>query len=71
MQRRVLEKLGVDRAVIYREGPPPQPDTTTFTIEPTLVAFDKSARRLGYVGLVSRADGMALTLEWARRARLL
>jgi len=71
LQRRVLETLGVDQAVIYRTSPAPAPETTTFTIEPTLVVFEKAARRLGYVGLVSRTDAMALTLEWARRARLL
>lgn len=71
LQRRVLRTLGVDQAVIYRESAPAAAETTTFTIEPTLVVFDKAAERLGYVGVVSRSDGMALTREWARQARLL
>ena len=70
VQQRVLSALGVDQAVIYREPAPAVPEPTTFTIEPTLVAFDKAARLLGYSAGVPRAEAMALTLEWARRARL-
>jgi len=56
--------------VTYREAPPPPPFEVTFRVDPTLVAFDKAAARLGYRGLVPRARAMALTLEWARYARL-
>jgi hypothetical protein len=62
----------VDAAVVYRE---PAANASglevTFRIDPTLVVFDKATARLGYAGLVPRARAMALTLEWARQARLL
>jgi predicted dehydrogenase/nucleoside-diphosphate-sugar epimerase len=70
LQRRVLGAMGVDQLVTYREAPPPPPFEVTFRVDPTLVAFDKAAARLGYRGLVPRARAMALTLEWARYARL-
>ncbi len=71
LQRRVLPLLGVDPAVVYRE-PRPEPGLeVTFRIDPTRVVFDQATTRLGYSGLVPRARGMELTLEWARQARLL
>jgi predicted dehydrogenase/nucleoside-diphosphate-sugar epimerase len=70
LQRRVLGALGVDAAVVYREALPRTPEPTVFRIDPTLVVFDKAMSRLAYVGLVPRSRAMELTLEWARRARL-
>ena len=71
LQRRVLKTMGVDEAVIYREPPAPVPSEVKFRVDPTLVVFEKATRELGYRGLVSRAEAMALTTEWARYARLL
>jgi hypothetical protein len=71
LQQRVLTAIGVDAAVVYREPPPAAPEEVVFRVDPTLVVFDKAATRLGYVGAVPRERGMALTLEWARAARLL
>jgi dTDP-4-dehydrorhamnose reductase len=71
LQKRVQRALRIDAAVTYREPAAPAPELVEFTIDPTLVLFDKAAARLGYVGVVPRADAMALTLEWARAARLI
>jgi predicted dehydrogenase/nucleoside-diphosphate-sugar epimerase len=70
LQKRVQRALRIDAAVIYREPPPPTPELVEFTIDPTLVLFDKAAASLGYVGIVTREEAMALTLDWARAARL-
>ena len=70
LQRRVLQRLGVDNAEIYREAPPPPAAETVFQIDPTLVVSAKAASRLGYRGMVPRARAMELTLVWARYARL-
>ena len=71
LQKRVQRALRIDAAVTYREPAAAAPELVEFTIDPTLVLFDKAAARLGYVGIVPRPDAMALTLEWARAARLL
>ena len=70
LQKRVQRALRIDAAVTYREPPATAPPVVEFTIDPTLVMSDKAAARLGYVGIVPRQDAMALTLEWARSARL-
>jgi nucleoside-diphosphate-sugar epimerase len=70
LQRRVLPLLGVDAAVVYRTPPEAAPFEVTFRIDPTLVMFEEAKTRLGYSGLVPRERAMALTLEWARQARL-
>ena len=71
LQRTVLKAIGVDEAVIYREPRAPLPSELTFSIEPTLVVFEKAARELGYRGVVPRSEAMTLTTDWARYARLL
>ena len=71
LQERVLAALGVDRAVVYREARPPEPERLVFDIAPTLVISDKATVGLGYAPPVAHADAMTLTLDWARWARLL
>lgn len=70
VQKRLQRVLGLDAAVTYREPGPSSPELITFPIDPTLVVFDKAAARLGYRAVVRRHDAMALTLDWARAARL-
>jgi hypothetical protein len=70
LQRRVLQRLGVDAADIYREPSSMRAEETVFQIDPTLVVFEKAAQGLGYCAMVPRARAMELTLAWARYARL-
>lgn len=72
MQQTLLTKFGADAAVIYR--PPAaggDADQLVYTAERARVSIDKARREIGFEPPVSRDRAMALTLEWARRARLL
>ena len=71
LQDRVLSAIGVDQAVVYRAPLPPVPQTVEFRIDPTLVVFDRASSALGYAASVPPDEGMRLTLEWAKHARLL
>jgi nucleoside-diphosphate-sugar epimerase len=70
LQARVLDLLGVDQAVVYREPGPSEPESVTFSIVPTLVGIDRAVSALGYTAAVPRSRAMELTLAWCRHARL-
>jgi hypothetical protein len=57
---------------IYRPNPAPAAGADTFTVDPIAarVNAEKAARVLGVKPIVSRARAMALTLDWARYARI-
>lgn len=70
-QRRVQRALRIDAAVTYREPAPGPLEMVEFTIDPTLVVFDKASAKLGYRGAVPAEEARALTRRWAVEARLL
>ena len=70
-QQSMLRRFGADAAVIYRPAPPAGQEDLPYFGEPSLVSSAKARRELGYAGLVPREEAMALTLAWARAARLL
>ena len=71
VQGRILNAMGVDQAVVYREPGSAPVDEVVFTIDPTLVVSDKAARELGFAPYLTGEAARALTLEWARHSRLL
>ncbi len=71
MQQRIQKSLGVDAAVTYREPSPSAPELVEFQIDPTLVVFDRAVEQLGYAAVVPRDEGLSLTRQWARAARLI
>jgi nucleoside-diphosphate-sugar epimerase len=61
-----------EEAFVYRPNPVVTDELSPFTVDPIAarVSADKARRVLGYEPLVARGRAMALTLEWARHARL-
>src|SRR5262249_54403411 len=62
-----------EEAFIYRPNPITRDEMNAFTVDPIAarVSADKARRVLGYEPLVPRERAMALTLDWARYARVL
>jgi predicted dehydrogenase/nucleoside-diphosphate-sugar epimerase len=61
-----------EEAFIYRPNPIGNSEMNLFTVDPIAarVSADKARRVLGYEPLISRDRAMALTLDWARYARV-
>lgn len=70
-QRSMLRRFGADAAVIYRPAAAESAADLVYHGEPARVSSAKAERELGFIPAVSRSQAMALTLEWARYARLL
>jgi len=71
VQQSLLRRFGADAAVIYRPVSADSAKELVYHGEPALVSSAKARSELGFTGAVPRARAMALTLEWARYARLL
>jgi predicted dehydrogenase/nucleoside-diphosphate-sugar epimerase len=71
MQQTLLRRFGADAAVIYRPAAAEGVEQLVYTGEAARVSIDKARRDLGFEPPVSRERAMALTLAWARQARLL
>ena len=69
-QQMMLRRFGADPAVVYRPSSDDADETLVYDGENAFVSSAKAARELG-VAAVPRAEAMALTLKWARYARLL
>jgi predicted dehydrogenase/nucleoside-diphosphate-sugar epimerase len=70
LQRRVRRWLHVDAAIVYhRPAAPPEPEVV-FRVDRPLVLSEKAHALLGFAPRVGRERGMALTLAWAKYARL-
>jgi nucleoside-diphosphate-sugar epimerase len=69
-QQTMLRRFGADAAVVYRPSNHESDDDLVYYGEAALVSSAKAARELGGVA-VPRDTAMAITLEWARYARLL
>jgi len=70
--RKVAAMVRPEEAFVYRPNPLPTAGGDVFTVDPihARVKAEKAARVLGVRPLVSRERAMALTLEWARHARV-
>jgi nucleoside-diphosphate-sugar epimerase len=71
VQQSLLRRFGADAAVIYRRASPDLAKELIYHGERALVSSAKARSELGFVDVVARARAMALTLDWARYARLL
>jgi nucleoside-diphosphate-sugar epimerase len=69
-QEALLRRFGADAAVVYRPAAPEGSEDLLYYGEPARVSIDRARAELGFEPLVSRDRAMALTLEWARAARL-
>jgi hypothetical protein len=67
----MLRRFGADAAVVYRPAPLDAGEELVYYGEHALVSGTKATSELGVVPVRSRGEAMALTLEWARYARLL
>jgi predicted dehydrogenase/nucleoside-diphosphate-sugar epimerase len=70
-QAALLRLFKVDAAVTYRPAGQPSHNDLLYYGDPALVSQDKARLELGYEPLVPRDRAMALTLAWARTARLI
>lgn len=70
VRKRIQSALGMTDAAIYRPDQTSGPADVTFRTESALVVADKAARVLGFAPAVSRERAMALTIDWARSARI-
>lgn len=70
LQRRLLKLFKVDAAVIYRPAASRQAALLDYYGDPGVVSSEKARRELGFVPPLSREQAMALTMQWARAARL-
>lgn len=70
LQQRLLKRFGADAAVVYRRAADGQEETLIYFGERALVAGAKAERDLALT-YIPAAEAMALTLEWARYARVL
>ncbi|HUK35843.1 MAG TPA: NAD-dependent epimerase/dehydratase family protein, partial [Vicinamibacterales bacterium] len=70
--RRVAAIVRPEEPFIYRPNPVAAAEGDVFTVDPIAarVNAEKAARVLGVKPIVSRSRAMALTLEWARYARI-
>jgi predicted dehydrogenase/nucleoside-diphosphate-sugar epimerase len=70
--RKVAAIVRPEEPFIYRPNPEPVGHGDMFTVDPIAarVNAEKAARVLGFKPLVSRSRAMALTLDWARYARI-
>jgi predicted dehydrogenase/nucleoside-diphosphate-sugar epimerase len=68
---RLKERLRPEEGFIYRPNLP-APELPLFTVDPIAarVSSQKAHRMLGFEPLVPRDQAMALTLQWARYARI-
>ena len=68
---RLKERIRPDEGFVYRPNPP-APEMPPFTVDPIAarVSTEKAQRMLGFSALVPREQAMALTLQWARYARV-
>ena len=71
VQQSLLRRFGADAAVIYRPAADQPRPPIAYYGEPRQVSIAKAQAELGFAPHVSRERAMALTLEWARYARLL
>ena len=69
--QRLKEQIRPDEGPVYRPVPAPSAGAP-FVVDPihASVSAEKARRVLGYEPVVSRERAMALTLAWARYARL-
>lgn len=71
MQQKLLKKFGADAAVIYRPTAADTEDDLVYYGEAGRVSIEKAKAELGFVPPVSHERAVALTVAWARYARLL
>ncbi len=71
--RKIAAMVRPEEPLVYRPNAGAAPDTSLFTVDPihARVSAEKAARVLGLKPLVNRHRAMALTLEWARYARVI
>jgi hypothetical protein len=67
----MLRRFGADAAVVYRPSAQKGADDLIYYGELAAVSAARAERELGLQVPTSRERAMALTLEWARHARLL
>jgi len=69
---RLKNLIKPDEGFVYRPNPVAAADLAPFTVDPihAEVKADKARRTLGYRPAVSRDEALALTLAWARYARV-
>jgi predicted dehydrogenase/nucleoside-diphosphate-sugar epimerase len=70
-QQSMLRRFGADAAVVYRPSAQKGADDLIYYGELAAVSAARAERELGLQVPTSRERAMALTLEWARHARLL
>ena len=66
-----MKKFGADAAVIYRPIAAGTDEELVYYGEPARVSIEKAKAELGFVPPVSHERAVALTVAWARYARLL
>jgi nucleoside-diphosphate-sugar epimerase len=71
MQARLLRLFKVDAAVTFRPSSGPTVPDLLYYGDAALASPAKAQQVLGYRPAVSRDRAMALTLEWARAAKLI
>jgi predicted dehydrogenase/nucleoside-diphosphate-sugar epimerase len=71
MQQKLLKRFGSDPAVIYRPALAGAAETVLYYGEAAHVSIARAQTDLGYEPPVDRARATALTVAWARAARLL
>jgi predicted dehydrogenase/nucleoside-diphosphate-sugar epimerase len=71
VQQSLLRRFGADAAVVYRGTAGESGGELVYQGEPGRVTSARAAKDLGFAASIPRADAMALTLEWARYARVL
>jgi predicted dehydrogenase/nucleoside-diphosphate-sugar epimerase len=69
---RLKNLIRPDEGFVYRPNPPRTDDLSPFVVDPihARVSVDKARRLLGFESVVPRDRAMALTLAWARYARI-
>ncbi|MEO7192526.1 MAG: NAD-dependent epimerase/dehydratase family protein [Vicinamibacterales bacterium] len=70
LQARLLKLFKVDAAVTYRPSAAGASTDLLYYGDAALVSVGKAERELGFAPAVARDRAMALTLEWARAAKL-
>ena len=70
LQQTLLRRFGADAAVIYRPPAAQGAAPIAYYGEAARVSIEKARTELGFAPHVGRERAMALTLEWARSARL-